>query len=102
MEKQPCKNVQLSYDQKNNTIFIGAPKSAFVPKYLDYVLEYLKIPKDAERIFEEDFIPWENPEIVNDLAEELIECSTYGFKQEICGKAAECLVYLMNKYLKQE
>ena len=96
------KQIEIDYDHKTNTIYIGASKNDFVPKYLDYVLEHLGLPKNANRIFQEDFIPWENPEIVNDLAEELIECSTYGFKQEVCGKAAECLVYLMNKYLKQE
>ena len=102
MEKEPYKSVSVSYNSETNTIFIGAPKSAFVPEYLNYVLEYLKIPKDATRVFEEEFIPWENPDVVEDLAEELAKCATYGFKQEICGKAAECILYLANKYQKQE
>lgn len=102
MEKEPHKSVSISYNAETNTIFIGARKSEFVPKYLDYALEYLKLPKDATRVFEEEFIPWENYDVVKDLAEELAKCATYGFKQEVCGKAAECILYLANKYLKQE
>ena len=96
------RKVNITYDPATDTVYISAPKSAFVPKYLDYVLEYLHLPKTAKRVFEEDIIPWENPDVVKDLAEELINCSTYGFKQEVCGKAAECITYLMNKYLKKE
>ena len=102
MEKRPNKTVYIAYDAKSNAVFIDAKKSDFVPKYLDYALEYLNLPKDATRVFEEEFIPWENPDVVKDLAEELAKCATYGFKQEICGKAAECILYLANKYLKQE
>lgn len=102
MEKEPHKSVRISYNAKTNTIFIGAKKSDFVPKYLDYALEHLNLPKNATRVFEEEFIPWEDPAVVKDLAEELIKCSTYGFKQEVCGKAAECILYLANKHLKQE
>ena len=43
--------VHVSYDKTHNTVYIGAPESAFVPKYLDYILEYLHIPKTAKRIF---------------------------------------------------
>ncbi len=107
MNKEPddianWKKCTMTYDKKQNIVYFDVPESNFNPKYLDYLLEYYKIPKTAKRVFASDYIPWENPEIVNDLAEELIECSTYGFKKEVCGKAAECLVYLMNKYLKQE
>lgn len=96
------KSVNLSYDSENNTVFIDAPKSAFVPKYLDYALEYLKLPKNAERVFIEELIPWEDPAVIEDLIKELLDCATYGFKQEICGKAAECITYLANKSSKQE
>lgn len=49
-----------------------------------------------------EIIPWEDPAILKDLAEELAVCATYGFKQEICGKAAKCITYLMNAYVIQE
>lgn len=48
------KQIEIDYDAKNNTLYIGASKKDFVPKYLDYMLEYLKIPKDAKRIFKDD------------------------------------------------
>ena len=44
----------MSYNVTTNTVKIDAPKSAFVPKYLDYLLEYYNIPKNAKRMFKED------------------------------------------------
>ena len=52
MEKEPRKTTRIEYDTAKNIVYIGAPKSAFVPEYLNYVLEYLKIPKTAKRVFE--------------------------------------------------
>ena len=48
------KQIEIDYDSKTNTIYIGASKKDFVPKYLDYVLEHLGLPKDAKRIFKDD------------------------------------------------
>ena len=44
----------MHYDAKNKIVYIDAKKSAFVPEYLDYLLEYHSIPKDVKRIFKED------------------------------------------------
>ena len=44
----------MRYDPKNKIVYIGAKKSAFVPEYLNYLLEYHNIPKDVKRIFKED------------------------------------------------
>lgn len=52
--EKPTATCSLSYDKATNTVYIDAPESAFVPKYLDYLLEYLKIPKTAKRVFKED------------------------------------------------
>ena len=49
--EKPTATCSLSYDKKKNEVYIDAPESAFVPKYLDYLLEYLKIPKSAKRYF---------------------------------------------------
>lgn len=50
----PPNAVGLAYDKEKNTVYIGAPESAFVPKYLDYLLEYLKLPKDVKREFKKE------------------------------------------------
>ena len=44
----------MHYDAKNKIVYIGAKKAAFVPEYLDYLLEYHGIPKNVKRIFKED------------------------------------------------
>jgi hypothetical protein len=54
MDTSDWKKVKLTYDPKENIVYIGAPESAFVPAYLNYMLEYLDIPKDAKRIFQEE------------------------------------------------
>jgi hypothetical protein len=41
------RTVKITYDPISSVVYIDAPESAFVPAYLDYVLEYLKIPKAA-------------------------------------------------------
>ncbi len=41
------RTVSITYDPDSSIVYIGAPESAFVPAYLDYMLEYLKIPKAA-------------------------------------------------------
>lgn len=46
--------VAFTYDKTNNTVYIDAPESAFVPKYLEYLLEYLNIPKSTKRIFKKE------------------------------------------------
>ena len=53
-KEQPTATCNLSYDKAKNTVFIDAPESAFVPQYLTYLLEYLKIPKNVKRVFKED------------------------------------------------
>lgn len=45
------KSVTISYDPKNNIVYIQAKQSDFVPKYLEYLLEYLEVPKTAKIIF---------------------------------------------------
>jgi hypothetical protein len=45
------KRVQMSYNKRTNTVKFEAKESDFVPKYLDYLLEFHNIPKDAKRIF---------------------------------------------------
>lgn len=46
------KQVKMTYSIKKNEITIYANESDFVPKYLDYLLEYYGIPKNAKRRFE--------------------------------------------------
>lgn len=45
------KHVTIEYDPKNNTVYIDANEKDFVPKYLDYALEHLGLPKNVKRIF---------------------------------------------------
>lgn len=52
--EKPTATCSLSYDKAANTVYIDAPESSFLPAYLKYLLEYLKIPKDVKRIFKED------------------------------------------------
>jgi hypothetical protein len=47
-DRTPC---NISYNMKKNIVYFDVPESAFVPKYLDYMLEYLGIPKNATKIF---------------------------------------------------
>lgn len=44
----------MHYDPKRNIIYIDANESEFVPKFLDYLLEYYKIPANAKRVFLRD------------------------------------------------
>ena len=107
MDKDPdnianWKKCTMTYDKKQNIVYFNVPESDFNPKYLDYLLECYKIPKTAKRVFASNYIPWENPEIVKDFVDHLIECSTFGYKQEECGKAAELIMYLLHKLEKKE
>ena len=44
----------MHYDVKNKIVYIDAKKSAFVPEYLDYLLEYYNIPKNTKKVFKEN------------------------------------------------
>ena len=44
-------NVQVTYNSETNTVYFDAEKEKFIPGYLKYLLEYLKIPADATLIF---------------------------------------------------
>lgn len=46
--------VDATYNEENNKFLINASATDFVPKYLKYVMEYLKVPADAEIIFLKD------------------------------------------------
>ncbi len=39
---------ELIYNKLLNTVFIDAKEEEFVPEYLKYLLEYLKIPADVK------------------------------------------------------
>lgn len=45
---------EMKYDTVNNVVYIDAKESEFVPKFLEYLLEYHKIAKDAKRVFLRD------------------------------------------------
>jgi hypothetical protein len=51
MENNESTDVDICYQISTNTLTIGAPPSAFDPKYLEYLLEYLGIPKNATILF---------------------------------------------------
>ena len=44
-------NVQVTYNSETNAVYFDAEKEKFIPGYLKYLLEYLKIPADAILIF---------------------------------------------------
>lgn len=48
------KHIKIGYDKTHNICYIDAKKSEFIPRYLEYMLEHLKIPKNAIIIFLKD------------------------------------------------
>ena len=44
-------NVQVTYNSETNTVYFDAEKEKFIPGYIKYLLEYLKIPANATLIF---------------------------------------------------
>ena len=45
------KNIQVTYNSEINTVYFDTEKEKFIPGYLKYLLEYLKIPADTALIF---------------------------------------------------
>ena len=57
-------NILIEYDKKKQIVYIHAQKKDFVPKYLDYLLEFYNIPKTAKRIFTKEgdvYVPDSRP-----------------------------------------
>ena len=48
------KQVEINFDQNKNIVYFDAYETDFVPDYLKYLLEHLKIPADARRVFLKD------------------------------------------------
>ena len=44
-------NVQVTYNSETNTVYFDAEKEKFIPGYIKYLLEYLKIPANATLVF---------------------------------------------------
>lgn len=48
------KKVSLTYDAHNGIVYLEASQQDFIPKYLQYVLEYYGIPANVKIVFLED------------------------------------------------
>lgn len=48
-------NVQVTYNSETNTVYFDAEKEKFIPGYIKYLLEYLKIPANATLIFKDSY-----------------------------------------------
>ena len=48
-------NVKVTYNSETNTVYFDAEKEKFIPGYLKYLLEYLKIPANATLVFKSNY-----------------------------------------------
>ena len=54
LPKEAWERREIQYDTTNNIIYIDAEEVEFDPTYFNYLLEHLKLPKDATRVFIRD------------------------------------------------